>query len=1765
MKELAKIVSLVIVITVVMGSLAALVSISPPVTMNASNNADTRSTVYITSPFVINQNTIDPLTGEKGKYGFDSDVVVTSTGALIVQNATVYFLSDVAHKYSLTVNGSLILDNATLTVGTSIKPVYTLNVTINGVNATAPVKIINSKLLYPGWFNVTGKTQNIVIRNSVFDKLPSTTSYTVAPPDYGPSPNFHNSVIRIYNTSFNNLYTTPSAPITNVTNIGYGVDPNVYNSSSAVLISSFSKVPTVPIWGNSPIHNFTLSFDYTKSTTPPYDGSSWINITYLGKQLLSFQIPAGGPTSGSYVVPSTVNLLDYDLTPDMFLKYVNEQKIKIVLTQSTTGYVLVSNVRLYAFVSGSIIEHSFAKYNFYLNNSIIYGKDVFIAADYGDDFGVTHNAIVLMNDSYMYVANLTVNDTNPSDMINTCFFVGDDKSEAYIFRYSVVNLSFQQKVPIPGLYVNATPYITDTTLKNKVVAINVNYSTATGVNKLNGNVPYAITDKYGKATLALLSDIVNLSEWPNSQFVGVYTVNVYNTTKTFYTTQVGLDYYPWLRVENNTHITNVVLQKYKDIDIYPSLKLVTQPPYLVNNPVTVNVTVFNSGADTAYNITLNVSVNGVVYDTIFIPVLNGHSNVSYIVNISGTEFSANGIYNISASVSQIWDYNAANNVNYVNIKIGTMNVVWSSVPQLVRYQNAVISVIVNSYYTETGVNLSLYAVSGAQRYYIDSQIQTLINGTNLVTFNWNNISVPAGSYILELYANATLIGSTSVTVYLNMDLGVVINVVTQGPYLPGKDITINVVVRNTGIEAATGANLEITINSNTYLYIALPTINGGGTYSQNYVINGSYFATNGVYQITAKIYDTLDYNTNNNTYTTSVKVGDLYATSWSTTQLINHHSGVIYVDVYSYYALSNVNMILYLNGTQIVSQTVDLVSGTNTIKFVWQYIALPIVTPTTYPITLYANATQIGSYSVYIYKDVDLSISDFNVIPSTIYVGETVNFNITVVNTGTQWSGPDSNYLVVTVYSPFGSVVSQTNISFFISGGYTKYFTTSFVPQIDGIYKVQIEVYCDVDYNTTNNVEIYSLTVKPAPFVVSSSSSESEFVNGTDVVITATVKSTVDAQINVGLNIPLLSITDLQPVNQTMPVSISAGETKTFTFVIPQNVYVSLLRNTVSINVPYYVQLTSNVTGDATYIFGPKYFVLKEKPDFEICPGTLKILFNGDDVSGKHVAEGVKITIQFQVENIGGVAGNMSYNLTDNGKGIEYMANAGALSPGEKRTYMYNYTINGIGNHTIGVTVNPNRTVSERYYGNNEATVRLQVIAPDMLVQWSVTSKEHNDKIYVGDHVIVVVKVINKNATESQGRTVYVEGANVVVDFGALGRKSGTTNMFGVVTMEFVANKAGKYAPTITVTYGGVEKTVPSVQTYTVESQPIPWYIWAIIAVAAAVGGFFAYEFITFRKEAPEYMICGSCGRLVPADAEKCPYCGTVFEKEKVQCPDCGSWIDEDSKFCPICGTVFMNEDDPEYEKHTTLKERYDQYLEKYREEAKKYIGEEHTNEEFFKWWKTHPEFISFLEWMKRQEEEISGETVNCPVCGALNPKGSKICRVCGSPLPEEEEEEKEEKAEGEKPEEGEEKPSGEEEMSIAKLKEEYEKIKAPGIVSFEEWVKRKRETAAKEVEEGKKIEEKPAEEEKAVEVKETPEKPKEEEEKEKQIKCPVCGAYNKPDAEVCSVCGAPLKEKKEKEEGKKIRKRPPKPVVKKKVIKKVVAVKKEEEENKTP
>ncbi len=189
---------------------------------------------------------------------------------------------------------------------------------------------------------------------------------------------------------------------------------------------------------------------------------------------------------------------------------------------------------------------------------------------------------------------------------------------------------------------------------------------------------------------------------------------------------------------------------------------------------------------------------------------------------------------------------------------------------------------------------------------------------------------------------------------------------------------------------------------------------------------------------------------------------------------------------------------------------------------------------------------------------------------------------------------------------------------------------------------------------------------------------------------------------------------------------------------------------------------------------------------------------------------------------------------------------------------------------------------------------------------------------------------------------------------------------------------------------------------FTVERQVQESNMWwliiliVVIVALALVGGSLYW---LKSHYAGKYVECGNCGRMIPAGSDKCPYCNAVFDKETVKCSSCGAWIPADASECPKCGAKFLVSGKEIIDYESQMKQQYEAFVEKFRKQAKKEMGDEFSEKKFQQWWKTQKSYVTFEDWLKREEERKKTGGIICPTCGALNSKTDIVCHVCGSPL----------------------------------------------------------------------------------------------------------------------------------------------------------------------
>ncbi|MGC8691951.1 MAG: zinc-ribbon domain-containing protein [Thermoplasmata archaeon] len=547
-------------------------------------------------------------------------------------------------------------------------------------------------------------------------------------------------------------------------------------------------------------------------------------------------------------------------------------------------------------------------------------------------------------------------------------------------------------------------------------------------------------------------------------------------------------------------------------------------------------------------------------------------------------------------------------------------------------------------------------------------------------------------------------------------------------------------------------------------------------------------------------------------------------------------------------------------------------------------------------------------------------------------------------------------------------------------------------------YKVEA-ILSNPYYNVSRLTFIYYNFTIDIPYVQSYISSgpsySGPYMNGTTVplYVNFTVGNLAITNLNVILQIPSLNIQKVWTLN------VTPGETVSLIYFMNTSLIQFNGRNVVIVN--YYIYITYPQIFPYYVFLSSNSFTVYERPElsiteFSYVPNNYVSYSNGV----LNVPVGVNFEIKLSVTNTGGwTAYGVSTVTIFSNTTILISKNFTDIAPGQTVNLYYNMSANQLGLTPLSAYVNYTN-ITQKVPGPKMASFYYYGVMPNTNVFVSLSP---TPPYQTGQQFTITVMIENVNATRQQGKLVYMKNIPVNVDIGPY-YYTGNTGLTGIATIPVTLKSSGTYP--ITVHYS----IYTSLQTYTypgtisIKSPPISIPIWliAVIVVIIAIVGFLGYSFMKYKRVEKNLMICGNCGSLIPADSDKCPVCGVVFEKENVKCGNCGSWIKKDAKYCPVCGVVYTDESDPEYSKLSEYKKQYDAEIQKFKDEAKRDLGDKFSDEEFYKWWSNKPEFMTFERFLERKGEE-SGPTVICPVCGTPNPKGAKYCKVCGSPLPQEE------------------------------------------------------------------------------------------------------------------------------------------------------------------
>ncbi|MEM2892357.1 MAG: CARDB domain-containing protein [Thermoplasmata archaeon] len=646
-------------------------------------------------------------------------------------------------------------------------------------------------------------------------------------------------------------------------------------------------------------------------------------------------------------------------------------------------------------------------------------------------------------------------------------------------------------------------------------------------------------------------------------------------------------------------------------------------------------------------------------------------------------------------------------------------------------------------------------------------------------------------------------------------------------------------------------------------------------------------------------------------------------------------------------------------------------------------------------------------------------------VPSTIVVNVPVTLCASVHNVGDLTTG---DVLVEFYDQPYGTgsmtLIANTTVTG-IQSEHTAVASVTWTPMVAGIHTIVVRVNGGTDPNPANHSFdelrfdnnqaslVFTVLTPPDLKLTNMVFSPSNRIPGGDLVtISATLTNTEAA--------PVTSVlVELRRDSQSGPLvdskivtavlSSNASTVVSFGWVTPADV-------TAATDIVFYMIVNPNQNDplETTYsnnvVFGT-LTVLDVRPDLAVTPSSIMVKLGQSNITASTF--GRTVTVEVLVNNLGGRPANdfrVLVNVLNETSGYNHTFHSGlynisatAMDHTTLVSFSWDIRIWEWGDYLIWVWVDSERTVSEPNENNNIASTVFTInpinavvdITPDKLEYQAGDTIVVSMTIYHAGTSIVVPEVPNVvfRLVDTNTRQV-VPGSEVQAGNAT---KDGTV----VATLLIPTNlDSGSYdivAVFFGTTYADTDSTADTVHISAAGAGgllPMWMIIVIVVIVAAVIGGVSVYM---YRYGLGKYVECGECGQFIPASSKRCPKCGVEFEVGTMKCSECGAWIPAESTECPNCGVKFVGEAEEEADYLERMRKEYDEMVSKYRELAKPELGKKFSDKAFEEWWKKQPGYISFEDWLAKEEEKKKEGPVPCPVCGTLNPKEATVCHKCGT------------------------------------------------------------------------------------------------------------------------------------------------------------------------
>ena len=1483
---------------------------------------------------------------------FRQDGNVTVLGRLNLVNSTLEFLEDQLHKYHFTIQSAILnLQGSRVTASSVlVQPYVRLNMT---VTAGSVVNVTDSVLAFPGIVYISAGS-SFTMNNSVMTRITPPFSSPDLIDDNNDCPGFFmDSSKALFENSrvdycFEDQYAIDHGEMSPTAN----PPPDDTGNNVQDIASPGQGVYIVRNGQTMFIRDFVID---TSRVEDPISGAL-LRVTYHTDPGYTAGDSITWTTTGSgwkkaFTLANHVS--DFTDTYNLYANGAN------TISQINNLRTYLANNDTLNVTFDRMWVDIFPKYYYnmtLMGASELVAIDSFFDVDWGNPTPESRNALILSGTSRAYLYNLTVNETEVSggDKPGPAIITRDGAC-AYVYRFATFNVTDSTGLPVPYAKVEPT-YAGGNPLALLVNPLN--NPRAEILDHMGKNLAnYNIANSTGFVTIPLVSDNITWLSMPNSQFYGDYIVKstYIDPVKGAMSSQsyVGLPAYPLITPQQNyvTYPISMFGVMLPRAELYP---VPAWPQVAVNGAMTsLNATVYNSGRENATDVLVQffdgpASGGKQIGANVSIDAVNAgeYQNVS----VAWTPASA-GIHNITVVVDQpntIPEENETNNsatlevtvIKQIDLAISPGDIAFDPAAPIEKGNKTKITVTVHNL-GDVDANDSWIGIYDATIGLVQiANVSVNVSANSDTTFfAWWTLASAGDRSILAWADPAGLVNDSDRS---NNQAFVTFAVIS-----PKADLYP------------------------VPQFFAMPIINGTFVYLNATVYNsGRANATD----VPVKFYSGLP----------------------SLGKQIGLNVTVPQVDT----------------GGQALASTQWKVDGKGTLTL---YV---VVDPdNTIPDTNRANNT--GSWAVQVIQPADLVVDSSDIIffPPRIVVGDSTEINVTVHNTG----DIDAAGVWVGTYIYLGStVILIQNISTDVAAHSDVTLHYPWIPVTPQPYTIlawidPAGVYAP-EQDKTNNKAYASFIVdqkadlKPNEIEFSP---VSPVDNRTVVYIEARIFNIGGVEAK---NITVQFYHDANN-NGTMDDGEQIGTNFTLASLMPGDSNISYAYWTAQImsNLTFETHTIGVLVNPALTIPEADYTNNNGNRTIDIVDRRADLILTNMTYMGPGWAEKNStnltdsITINVTIRNTNYYVaapltdvGLWFYNSSTNNTPFKIIRGI-SFNVTENRTVTYVWTAglsqNDIGFRNVSIRVNANNSIPERNSANNEVTRPFEILEPAMKITFNPLATaefEPGSILSIDGHVLYDIPT----QMGADNKTVWINitrGAIVVVSVMSVTHSGGYFLTADMLSIPSSAQDGQSYM--INLSAVGVHSQLIPITVKKPTQAGLPWLLIIAVIIIAIVSVIGAVLYL--MKSSKERMVeCGECGALVPEMSKKCPKCGTLFEATMARCSNCKSWIPAQAKECPECGVVFAKREKKSEDTYEDkMKKEYMKFIERYRQVSQRKLGKKYSEEEFWAWWKEQPTYISFKDWLAKEEEKIKKSTVVCPSCQTINPISNANCQKCGTYL----------------------------------------------------------------------------------------------------------------------------------------------------------------------